>query len=449
MTRRTPDFPSCSDVSDCPDCLDCPDLSDCAELADGPDLTDCADCADRDLRDPFDGPDLPDGPDHGDELARLDASAELDHDLTLARPAELAAAVPVLLGFHPRDSLVLVSVGGTAGNRVGLTLRVDLPSPSATAVELSALRATVVDGLLRDRPRGAAVLVFAADGAEPPRRRLVGALAADLEDSGVRVIAALWAESTAAGARWACYEPCGCRGTLPDPATTAVAVAGVLDGRVVHGSRSELSRLVEPVDPARLERREELLAAAPPVLDEPVTRAGELGQACSAAEEEEGALLRAAAQTLDRAVTDAAAGRLLLDDARVVALARALAAPAVRDEALSRCIGRQARAAEDLWLALVRETPDPEAAEPAALLAVSALQRGDGGLANVALDRAERAWPGHRLTRTLRQLAAAGLPPSDVRELLRDSLAGRALPAGALRPAGGSARSAMRRRPSS
>jgi hypothetical protein len=430
MTRQIPDLPGWHHSTD----LDL-DL----DLTDPADLDHC---------DPSGDPDFPDRPEHGGEPVPLDASADLDHDLVLARPAELAAAVPVLLGFHPRDSLVLVAVGdGTAGTRVGLTLRVDLPSPSATAVELSALRATVVDGLLRDRPRGAAVLVFAADGAEAPRRGLVDALAADLEDSGVRVLAALWAESTAAGARWACYDPCGCGGTLPDPATTAIAVAGVLDGRVVHGSRSELSQLVEPVDPARLERREELLAALPAVLDEPITSADGSGRACSAAEED--ALLRAAAQTLDQAVADAASGQLLLDDARVVALAGALAIPAVRDEALRRCIGRRARAAEDLWLALVRETPDPEAAEPAALLAVSALQRGDGGLANVALDRAERAWPGHRLTRTLRQLAAAGLPPSDVRELLRSSLAGRSIPASALRPAGGSARTARRRRPSS
>ena len=47
---------------------------------------------------------------------------------------------------------------------------------------------------------------------------------------------ALWAESTAAGARWACYDPCGCTGMLPDPASTELAAAGVPDGQVVHAS---------------------------------------------------------------------------------------------------------------------------------------------------------------------------------------------------------------------
>jgi hypothetical protein len=150
---------------------------------------------------------------------------------------------------------------------------------------------------------------------------------------------------------------------------------------------------------------------------------------------------------VDEAIADAGSGDLVLDDARVVALAGALAATPVRDAAMARCLGATATAAERLWTSLVREVPDPEAAEPAALLAVSALLRGDGALANVALDRAERAWPGHRLTGILRSVTAAGMRPEEVRRLLRASLVGG--PTGRIRRAGGSARTARRRRPSS
>jgi hypothetical protein len=358
-----------------------------------------------------------------------------DPGLTLGHPAELASAVPVLLGFHPRDSLVLVSIGGDDARLLGLTLRIDLPSRSATPAELAALREAVVDSLVRDNPRGAAVLVFApADGPVLPHRRLVDAVATELEERGVEVHSALWAESTAEGARWACYDPCGCGGVLPDPAGTEIAAESVLEGRVVHTSRTDLERLVAPPDPARVRRRERLLRAFP----------GSATDALDTADDG----LDAAVRAIDEAIADAGAGRLLLDDTRVVALARALAAPVVRDEAMRRCLGRPARAAEQLWLALVRETPDPEAAEPAVLLAVSALQRGDGGLANIALDRAERAWPGHRLSRILRPLAAAGLPPKEVRDLFRDCFDGTGA-VGAVRPAGGSARTARHRRPSS
>jgi hypothetical protein len=132
------------------------------------------------------------------------------------------------------------------------------------------------------------------------------------------------------------------------------------------------------------------------------------------------ALMIAGLAVVDAAINDTAAGRLVLSDAGVVALATALGIGEVRAAALQHCLGPRAAAAEQLWAALARETPDPEAAEPATLLAVSALLRGDGALANIALDRAERAWPGHAFSTLVRGAAEAGLRPSLVRALLRD-----------------------------
>ena len=103
---------------------------------------------------------------------------------------------------------------------------------------------------------------------------------------------------------------------------------------------------------------------------------------------------------------------------RAVAVVRALQIPVVRDAAVAACTGSRPAAAEALWAALARGTPDPEAAEPAALLALMGLLHGDGALANVALQRAEAAWPGHHLTATLRGLAAAGIRPSELRACL-------------------------------
>jgi hypothetical protein len=107
-----------------------------------------------------------------------------------------------------------------------------------------------------------------------------------------------------------------------------------------------------------------------------------------------------------------------LNDQRVVALTRALQIPVVRDAAVAACVGSRPAAAAALWAAMARGTPDPEAAAPAALLALTALLQGDGALANVALERAGAAWPGHHLTETLRGLAAAGIHPSELRACL-------------------------------
>jgi len=320
-------------------------------------------------------------------------------------PADLVVAVPYMLGFHPRESLVLVATGGPSGRRLGLTVRIDLPPPEhATSAADSA-----VDSLMLDAPAGAAVIVVAAGhGSDPPGRRVVDRVVDRLDACGVDAHTVMWAEATTAGARWGCYDRCRCDGVLPDPATTVAVATAVAAGTVARADRSDLRRHVAAGDARRIRCREALIVAAH---DRELADAG-----LDVADTTTGTA------TVDAALDDAAAGRLVLDDERVVALAVALSDPLVRDTAILRGAGPLAAAAEHLWAALCRETPDPEAAEPAALLAVSALLRGDGALAHVALDRAEQAWPGHRLTGLLRQVTDAGMRPAAFRACLGSDL---------------------------
>ena len=44
-------------------------------------------------------------------------------------PSELVAGLPYLMGFRPRESLVVVAFGGASGRRITLTMRIDLPPP--------------------------------------------------------------------------------------------------------------------------------------------------------------------------------------------------------------------------------------------------------------------------------------------------------------------------------
>src|SRR5688500_13414321 len=73
----------------------------------------------------------------------------------LSDPGEVAAALPHLLGFRPRESLVVVSLRGGRTRRFGLAARVDLPPDEH--------RAAVVVGLVRslmtDRPAAVVVAV--------------------------------------------------------------------------------------------------------------------------------------------------------------------------------------------------------------------------------------------------------------------------------------------------
>lgn len=343
----------------------------------------------------------------------LHASTPGHPTVRIADPAALVAAVPVLIGFRPRDSLVLVAGCGPGGRRLGLTLRVDLPPPR----DVEAVGDMAAANLLLGDPTEAAVIVVggvrsgrrgtrATPGRTgPPRRDVADAAVAALDARGVSARTVLWAGRCQAGARWVCYGDCGCGGLVPDPGGTAVAALAVAHGQVVYGDRADLERLVAPV-PAAVRRR----------------RARMLARSSAAAVPETGpaADLATASALVGAAIEDAVHGRLTLDDEAVVGLVQALAQPVVRDGALLSCAGPDAAAAEQLWAALARETPDPQAAVPAALLAVSALLRGSGALANVALDRAERAWPGHRLTRLLRAAADTGLRPDQVRSWLEE-----------------------------
>lgn len=362
----------------------------------------------------------------------------LSRPVTVADPAGLVAAVPVLLGFRPRESLVVIALGGPSGRRVGLTLRADLPPPDDPGGgAVRAVAARLAGHLTLDEPDAAAVVLFG--GGSGPGGPGPGAAAAArctcdaLEAVGIEVRTVLWAAAAERGAPWACLGRCGCSGTLPDPSATATAAAAAGAGQVLYRDRAELERLVAAGDPARIRRREALLRRS---VARRLDRLGALA--------EPGPGVRAGPdpfEVLETALRDAAAGNLALSDERVLALADALAGPGVRDAVLRRCVGDAdgsgsgappvRAAAETLWAALCRELPDPEAAEPAALLAVCALLRGDGALANVALDRAERSWPGHRLTRLVRAVASAGLRPS----LVREAIIGRAVGAGRPRSA--------------
>ncbi len=292
-------------------------------------------------------------------------------------------------------------------------VRGDHPPPSECAAPPPCAAAELLaDGLMHDPPELAVVVLVGGEPPGPPSgvdryRALAEHLRVALDARGVPEHVVVWAAGTRAGDRWSCLGACACTGEVPNAAAAEVAAGAAVTGTVVYADRAELRALVTPTDPAAVRRRERRLAelvgeagragaeeVSPPVVSDPT----------------EGTLL------LEGAIGEATSDGVRLDDSRVIALVTALALRPVRDAMLYLMAshGRSdtsAAAAEQLWAALTREAPDPEAAEPAALLAASALLRGDGALANVALDRAEQAWPGHQFARMLRAIVERGIRP--------------------------------------
>ena len=160
----------------------------------------------------------------------------------LTSPGEIVATVPLLCGYPPADSVVVLSLRGPR-RRLGLTIRLDLPPPglAAQAAEL------LVERVVHDGGRAAVVVVYAAARAEALAEAVTAACAA----RGVEVAEALHV----ADGRWTSYactgSCCPVEGTPVPAAPGLVEAQHALEGRAVLGSRVEL------VQPGRTSSRED------------------------------------------------------------------------------------------------------------------------------------------------------------------------------------------------
>ena len=313
------------------------------------------------------------------------------HVVKLADVGAVVAAIPSLLGFRPEASLIVVTLQGDG--MIGLTARIDLTPPSL----YGGLVARLV-GPLRQAGAKLALLVLVCDQLDPRHedliRRAVGALA----HIDVPTWHAMWAPSTAAGVRWRCYLHDDCEGDVPDSAASELGAAMALSGVVIFDRREDLGRLLEPPDRDRMIRLSSLLDTT--IRSDRTTSAEHL------------AVLRDAI----------AADTLPATDEDFVRFAMALSDYRVRDRCLRYAIDTKvAPAAERLWLELARCLPPHERAEPAVLLAACAYLRGDGAMANVALEEARSVLPGHNLADLLSRAIGHGMPAAQLRQVLSDA----------------------------
>ncbi|QGK69461.1 DUF4192 family protein [Allosaccharopolyspora coralli] len=350
--------------------------------------------------------------------------------VSLSEPSETLAAVPYLLGFCPSESLVLLSVGSAdARPKLELTVRLDLPEHGA----YRALLDYIVRGpVLQRRTEGLVVVVVGGTGASPPAGR--GTVEVELDDApdvwaesapetpdlphqdfveelqrsltmrGIEVLHGLWTEEIRAGEPWECYRDADCHGTIPDPKASALAATLAAAGTVTYSSREELQALLTPENGDLLSER----AARLDLLHE---------------ERELNAVdVHSDLATVFGAIRRTAEASALTEDDHVRVLC-ALADTRVRDVVLGTTLETTARAAEELWITLLRKAPEPELADVAALLAFSAYVRGDGALAGVALERIEATRPEHALGQLLRQALDAALPPVELAAVAREASA--------------------------
>lgn len=322
----------------------------------------------------------------------------------LSSPGAIASTIPLLCGFEPRDSVVVLSLRGER-KRVGLTARLDLPDDASgrAAAQLLAGR------IARDGARAAVVAVYAADR----RDQVVDALEEALEERGIEVMEALHVDR---GLWWSYRCRLACcpeEGTAVPAPPTLVQAQRALEGRAVLDSREQLVASLAPPPFLAGEQAAQRLDDATVVwverwLDRP--------------DETRRAAVREARQLLDAV----AQGRPVPPE-QGAALAVSLHDVLVRDEVATWALKRS-DALLSLLEQVVRQTVAPYDAPVCTLLAWVAFARGDGSRVNVALDRALDTDPDYSMALLLRAALDGGVTPREVRRLLKDTQ--RALRAG-------------------
>jgi hypothetical protein len=334
-------------------------------------------------------------------MASVPSSSRFSGPQRISGPAELVQAVPYLLGFHPRASLVLIGLHDAA---LVVTARLDLDDAD------DALRHTV-GSLARAGSTEVVAIVF---GGAPDRDPSVplpwSAVAWDVADevaaAGCELADALLVD----GARWWSYECtdemcCPRSGrTLPDAPstfTTAATVAGI----AVLPTRDALAA---QLDPAPDEERAALLPLIEQEEHEIVAAALEAG---SKRRE------RAAKRAVFAAARASDEPRWTPPDAEEVArFGVALSDRALRDAAWmavddDRLDGRA------LWRELAVRLPAPYQATPLFLLGWRAWRHGNGALARVAADRVLAADPQYSPADLLLAALTHGMDPRRVPRL--------------------------------
>ncbi|MEH0418015.1 DUF4192 domain-containing protein [Streptomyces sp. B21-083] len=369
------------------------------------------------------------------------------HQVTLRTPAELADALPYLLGYHPEDSIVLVALHDRDGRgRFGGRARLGIPAnPEDWPAVAQQLTHGLVTGSERRGARPESMVVYlcqepAAGEARLQVRERLRPLAQLLRTACGRLdVPVVEALCIADNRFWSycCVTPECC----PDdgvpmglPGTSVLAAAATYAGLQVRGTLGELRARFHPWETAAALEQERVLDTAnarlvPRILDD--------GSRADVADE----TLRQARRVMSRfADAPAASGTLsadlrddeLLAHDEAATLILGLQDRTTRDRAAEWMEGDEAAPALRLWRALARRCVGPyreHAAAPLTLAGWVAWSTGDELEAREALAMALGADPGYLFARLLHQACNEGLDPESIRRCLRAERGGRAHPA--------------------
>ncbi|MDT9594867.1 DUF4192 domain-containing protein [Nocardioides zeae] len=315
-----------------------------------------------------------------DDDSVADIGSGVAGEVRLRNREELVAAVPHVLGFHPRDSLVVMSVGGS-----GPTLRIDHPHDREAIAEVVHI---ATDPFRRHGyGRGGIAVVHFTDDHERAAA-LTGQLVAAYVDMGVTPLIAVRADSDRIVDLASGWE-----GPLPEETRTRIAAEWAYAGKPQpRADRSALAASLQVV-PTRQDRILRHVGAA-------VRRFETLESAGALANER---------RWMSEAISGFEATTVPIKDVDATRMLVALCHPKLRDVASAALTRDNSRAHVALWTDLARRAPEPVRDHPLALVALSAWVSGNGALAWTAIEAGNEQ---HGLARVTARILKSGLPPA-------------------------------------
>ncbi|AJT63947.3 hypothetical protein T261_2264 [Streptomyces lydicus] len=359
-----------------------------------------------------------------------------DPQVTLRSAAEIADALPYLMGFYPDDSIVLVALHGDRG-RFGGRVRLGIPADTAqwpdAADQLADCLISAAAG--RDEcPMG--ILVFlcqepaAGESGKDVKDRL-RPLAQRLRTAcGALDVPVLEALCLSNGRFWSYCCPdfrcCPADGTpMAMPGTSVMAAAAAYAGMQVRGSLKEMeARLAPRTGPRAADQEKALDAEAAALVPRMLRPEGAAAVRRDTLELAEAMIrrFRLDTPTGSNRARDAC-DDALITDTEAASLIHGLQDRITRDRAAEWMEGPAAAPALRLWRALARRCAGGYLEHAVALLTLAGWvcwATDDGPSARVTLGRALSIDPGYVFADLLHRAVNEGLDPEPLRRCLRE-----------------------------
>ena len=315
----------------------------------------------------------------------------------LTSPHDLLAAVPFMVGYHPKDSLVAMAL---REQKVVMAMRMDYPDTEA----MEAVSKTIASHLFREQASEAIVVGYLPDTA-----RAVDPLAALREviaESGVSVKECI--EVRAGRFRSTLCEDLDCcppEGTpVPPLSDSRVTVEQVAAGN--------------PLPYLDLDEMKRSIAALP--ADKELNKAIKKIAEIDYDSDEVITFQREGADAINELAAEFKRDGVSENKALIALVLVRLLDLQVRDYAMGMATEESMELLWDMWRWLLRVAPRGYVAPIAVIFATISYERGDGALAQRALDRAFEDSPSYQMAKLLRRTFAAGWPPSAFTQMRAD-----------------------------